>query len=70
MDPRQRRAISWAVFVLLLLIFLAVVWMVFHIEPTATPDYQDSLRRPAPSRLTLHRAAKTTSPVGDPGAAA
>lgn len=52
MDPQRRRIFSWAIFVLLLLVFLAVVWMIFHIEPTATPDYQGKLRCPSQSLCT------------------
>jgi hypothetical protein len=45
MQVERRRLYTWAIFVALLLVFLAVVWMIFHIEPTAAPDYEGSLSR-------------------------
>ncbi len=46
MNPARRRIYSWAIFLALLLVFLAIVWVVLHTEPAAAPDYQGRLTSP------------------------
>jgi cbb3-type cytochrome oxidase subunit 3 len=43
MKPARRRIYSWAVFLVLLIVFLAIVWVILHTEPAAGPDYQGAL---------------------------
>jgi uncharacterized membrane protein len=57
MQVTRRRLYAWAIFVALLLVFLAAVWMIFHIEPTVAPDYQGSLSHRKQSRPLLLSAA-------------
>ena len=39
MNRKRRSLYKWIIFFVLLLVFIAGVWMLFHSEPAATPDF-------------------------------
>jgi cbb3-type cytochrome oxidase subunit 3 len=43
MELRRKVVYSWMIFIILLLAFLAVVWVVYHREPAPPADYDGSI---------------------------
>jgi cbb3-type cytochrome oxidase subunit 3 len=60
MELRRKAIYSWMIFILLLLAFLAVVWVVYHREPAPPADYDG---RVTPLLHTSHSSADHRIPA-------